>query len=295
MAKTLAERLIAAKSPRARINDNEALLADLKAERDRLTVARDQAAGESIDFALSDADRDEAATKAGRYERTAKGIETEIAGLAALIEERRDEEAAAKAEAERAAALAERDQLAEQFREAVPRLTGELIALFAAVKANRSRMQANRLNLPCAEAVARGVPQFLEIAGQASRFLDMRIPAFEGAGRAWPPAAPPVDLSMLDVGAQMRRAREATERREAEKAKAAAEFAASHGVYRLSTQWADYTPVDIPPALRERAAILPFNVTNATREMEYTLPHSVAKELAKVGKLVVDLIPARKQ
>lgn len=294
MAKTLAERLIAAKSPRARINDNEALLADLKAEHARLTVARDQAAGESIDFALSDADRDEAATKAGRYERTAKGIETEIAGLAALIEERRDAEAEAKAEAERAATLAERDQLAEQFREAVPRLTGELIALFAAVKANRSRMQANRLNVPCAEAVARGVPQFLEIAGQASRFTDMRIPAFEGTGRSWPPSET-IDLSMLDVGAQMRRAREATEKREAEKAKAAAEFAASHGVYRLSTQFADYTPVDIPAALRERAAILPFNVTNATRELEYTLPHTVAEELAKVGKLVVDLIPARKR
>lgn len=294
MAKTLAERLIAAKSPRARLSDNEQLLADLKAERDRLTDARDQAAGESIDFALSDADRDEAATKAGRYERTAKGIEAEVAGLAALIEERRDEEAVAKAEAERVATLAERDQLAEQFREAVPRLTGELIALFAAVKANRARMQANRLNLPCAEAVARNVPQFLEIAGQAARFLDMRIPRFEGEGRAWPPSET-VDLRMLDVGAQIRRARKAAEKREAEKAKAAAELAASHGVYRLSTQWADYTPVDIPAALRERAPILPFKVTNARRELEYTIPHSVAEELAKVESLNVDRIDQGKK
>ena len=65
MAKTLAERLIAAKSPRARLADNEALLADLKTELDRLTAARDRAARESIDFALSDDDRDDAAARRG--------------------------------------------------------------------------------------------------------------------------------------------------------------------------------------------------------------------------------------
>ena len=141
MAKSLTERLKAALSPRARVSDNEALLADLKAEQERLETARDAAAAESIDFALSDDDRDEAAAKAARLDRTIRALDQEIASLAVQIEERRSSDAAKAAEAEKRAALTERDELAAQFAKRVPAITAELIELFEAVNANADRMR----------------------------------------------------------------------------------------------------------------------------------------------------------
>lgn len=89
MARNLMERLKAAMSPHARVKDTAGLFDDLKAEQQRLTVSRDQAAADSVDFTLSEDDREETAAKAGRLDRTIKGLEAEIAKVAALLEERR--------------------------------------------------------------------------------------------------------------------------------------------------------------------------------------------------------------
>lgn len=284
MAKTLAERLIAAKKPHARLNDNEALLADLKAELARLSAARDQAAGESIDFALSDADRDEAATKAGRYERTAKGIETEIAGLAALIEERRDEEAAAAAEKARAEVRAERDALAIEFAETVPQAVATLTDLFARVKANAERLNAIRDYSGCAEAKARGLAGFVDPLGP-KQFTKMIIPDFHGRERVWPPVEN-LAAAFVDVGAAMERARQQREADAERKRKTAEDYARDHGRYELATVLTTYEPVHIPATAREKAPALPHAVGNGWPWVGM-LPHALAEELKAVTNLKV--------
>ncbi len=171
MARNLQERLEVAKGPRARIADNEALIADLKAEQERLEAARDQASAESVDFALSDADRDEAAAKAARLDRTVKSLGIEIAAVAALTEERRSDDARKAAEAEKRAALTERDEIAAQFAERVPVICDELVA----------------------EMHARGIPaNGLVGTIQAHSYRHMKIPVFGGIGRAWP-----IDLAFI--------------------------------------------------------------------------------------------------
>lgn len=292
MAKSLAERLTAAKSPRARLADNEALLAELKAERDRLSAARDQSAGQSIDFALSEDDRDDAAAKAARYERTFKGLEAEIAGLATLIEERRDQEAADRIEAERAAVRAERDALAAEFGVKVPGIVAQLTDLFGRVKANGECLIAMGDLNGCAEAKARGVIGFVDPFGP-KQFTKMIIPDFHGRERAWPPIERPFAVQD-DYGASIERARVQRVKDADSKRKAAEAYACDHGRYELATPFTDYTSVRLPVELVAENGNLPAAVSNGD-PWRGMLPHALIEELRKVPNLKVTNIDQAKR
>ncbi len=187
MVKSLNERLIAAKKPRARLTDNESLLADLKQEFERTSTARDTAAGESIDFALSEDDRETSACNAARCERTAKALCAEIAELESIIEEHRNSEARQKVEAERSAAISERDILAKRFAVRVPDLVKEFISLMIEVKANEQRLIASGAKALNAEFEARGIPGSGYMGPTpVPTFASMKIPQFSGSGRVWP-------------------------------------------------------------------------------------------------------------
>lgn len=236
MAQNLIERLKAAMSPRARVTDTATLLTDLKAEQARLEVAREQAAAESVDFVLSEADREQAAAKAGRLDRTIKGLEAEIAKVAALLEERRSDESRRVKEAEKRAAITERDELAVRFAQRVPALTAELIDLSKAVNANAERMRLAGLADANAELIARGIPASGHVQMMpVMRFTEMKIPAWASHGRAWPiTQTEPLGDLVPDLHTQYVRARATAERERAAEAEAKAKFAREHGRYEIT-------------------------------------------------------------
>ncbi len=298
MARNLVERLAAAMSPRARIADNEGLLTDLKAERARLEIARDQAAAESVDFTLSEDDREEAAAKAGRLDRTIKGLEVEIAKIAALIEERRSDDARKAAEAEKRAAITERDEIAARFADRIPALTAEMIEIFKAVQANAERMRTAGAHEANAEFKARGVSGngMLGVT-PVMEFTKMKIPEFAGAARAWP-----ADTFNAMMGAeadrkhvQIMQGREDEERKAKAKAEAAAKFAREHGRYRIEVEYSiehGDTVAHIPEELvggNIPAAMGPWD------RKELMLRHEVAEALGKVPRFKVKRLDGGKK
>jgi hypothetical protein len=283
MARTLAERVDAAKSPRARLADNEALLEDLKTEIIRLTEARDRAAGESIDFALGDEDRDEAAAKASRYERTIKALQVEIDNLAAANERRREGDSAKAREAEKAAIIAERDELAAQFKALVEPAVAAMLDLFPKIQANAERLATVGMRGLDAEVIARGVAPFRGVAGDAESFLKMKIPNFSGTGRAWPVERRPI--VQFDIGAAKRQHAEAEERRRTASRKAAEEHARLYGRYHLSTNLVS-EPVRLPAEIVDRTPNL-WNAIADWQDWQGELAHADAEELRKVPHLIV--------
>lgn len=289
MARNLVERLKAAMSPRARVADTATLLADLKAEQARLEIARDQAASDSVDFTLSEDDREDAAAKAGRLDRTIKGLDSEIAKVTALLEERRSDEARRAKEAEKRAALTERDEIANQFAQRIPKLTAEMIDLFKQVKANAERMKAAGVYEADAELAARGIPASGHVQSTpVARFLEMKIPEWGSHGRTWP--VPERNTAMgdgFDYGAHMQKAREERARVEREQAKAAAKFARENGLYQIRV-----TPSG---NMYEGAYRLPEDLVTgnvpaaigAWERKEISIPHETAKKLAADPRLQV--------
>lgn len=298
MARNLVERLAAAMSPRARIADNEGLLTDLKAERARLEIARDQAAAESVDFTLSEDDREEAAAKAGRLDRTIKGLEVEIAKIAALIEERRSDDARKAAEAEKRAAITERDEIAARFADRIPALTAEMIEIFKAVQANAERMRTAGAHEANAEFKARGVSGngMLGVT-PVMEFTKMKIPEFASAARAWP-----VDSFNAIMGARadqihtsIVKGREEEERKAKAKAEAAAEYKRTHARYELT--------VEGGVGMNEEVVFIPEDLVGGNipaamgpwDRRQLVLSHEVAKALAAVPRLQVTRLDGGKK
>lgn len=210
MAKTLAERITSAKNSKtARITDLEQLISEAAVERDRLSEASVSASSESVDFALSDDDRDEAAAKAERFARTARGLDLAVGELREKLEEMRSSEAQKADEAERKAVLAERDNLASKMRSEIPQMVERIVELLTASKRNAENMQALRVYERDAESEARDVePNDTNIL----RFATMKLPNFHGNGRAWPPVDNTLSLvaqTTHEIRAKAKAAREA--------------------------------------------------------------------------------------
>ncbi len=290
MAKPLNERIANALSnDNVRTHDLEKLIGEIEGERDRLTAAHAAASSESVDFALNEADREDAAAKAGKYARGAETLANALVRIRERLDERRESENSQAAETERAAAIAERDALAKEFGAFVPQALDRLVDLLRKVAANEQRLRAAGAAEPNAEAKARGVTGFLGYAGQVESYSKMKIPAYSKAGRMWPvdehsriAAQVAADYS-ANLARQKAEAREAAER----KRKEAEEHARLHGQYRLSTGLVGYEAIRLPKELI--AARMP-------RAIEYGMPwtgevpHAVAEKLREVQHLDVQAL-----
>lgn len=183
MTQTLAQRIASFKgNPRVRDTDLEALIADAKDEQERLVASATAHDAESIDFALSDDDREEASRLAGSFQRAAAGLANEITALEQQLEDKRNSDKRKAEEAEEAARKARYDALVAKFRDRVPALVNELVGIFQELQANGGG--------DAIEADARGVPRTFHNVGPIAQFLKMKIPAWNGCGHQWPPAAP---------------------------------------------------------------------------------------------------------
>jgi len=281
MAQTLPERIKAAKSPRARIADIENTIIDAKAELERAIAQRDRSAAESIDFALSEADRDAAAATAERQERNAKALAKEIGELDALLFDRQNSDRRKEAEAVRAEALAERDILAARFKDEVPTALETLVTLFAAVVANTERLRSLHIHELSAEEVARGV-HMRGIADDAESYVTMRIPHWDQGGRRmWPIEQ---QMQVFDYGRAILSAREQDAKRVQRQREAAEEHRRTHGRYQLACELSAYKPVIVPPELR--VGLVPDAVIGGF-EWEGEIPHEAAEMLRSVKHLSV--------
>lgn len=189
MAKTLAERIADAKSTnRIRTTDLEALIQEATIERDRLIAAAERQDEDSIDFALSDDDREEASRLASHYQRTARGLTNEIDALTEKLEESRNTDKRRAQEAEREAAIAERDALAARIKSEWPALEYAMIELLEAIHANDARLSSAAPGEDSAEAVARGLPgNFWRNGVVLRRLKEVKLPSFAEANHlAWP-------------------------------------------------------------------------------------------------------------
>lgn len=297
MAKSLQERLASAReTDRTTIETLAKLIEDVHAERERLAAAHERASADSIDFALAEADREEAAANAGRYARSLAALAGAVEELEAKLDAKRNSDAQRAKQAEKAAALAERNELASRFAERVPTITAELIELFKAVEANEHRMRAAGIYEANAEFKARGIPGNGLVGGlsPALPFTKLKIPDFYGAGRAWP-----VDLTNLAAGkaatqdgVDYLRKTEAESRAKKAKAEAAAKFAREHGRYELTVEGGvgmNEEVVFIPEELvggNIPAAMGPWD------RKQLVLSHEVAKALGKVPRLNVRRLDA---
>lgn len=191
MAKTLQERLASAKeSTRIRSTDLAQLVSDLTAERDRLASHHAKDSADSVDFNLSEPDRDLAAQRADRSGRTIKGLAAEIAGLRERLDAKRQSEAAAIDEAERVAAFAERDALASEIPTMYAEAARMLTELARTIIASDERMKAWPREKG-AEAIARGCHNNFHIGSTpVTRLTQIRLPELEGPWDIWPPRGP---------------------------------------------------------------------------------------------------------
>lgn len=189
MAKPLNERIASARATdRVTITDLEALIAEATIERDRFAGIVSQATADSIRFEVSENERDEAAQKAERAKRNSLAMSAAADELAAkLTAKRASEEQRARA-SEKAAAIAERDALAERIRTEWPAAEALMVELLWAIKESDARLLALRLPEASAEAVARGFPgNFMRNGVQVRRLQDARLPSFvEPCDYAWP-------------------------------------------------------------------------------------------------------------
>lgn len=188
MAKPLNQRIASARSTdRVTLTDLRNLIAEVREERDRLLASQAQAEADSVDILLSEADQDEAAAVAARSGRLAAGYEAALVELEVKLAVKLEADSQRVLDAERAAALAERDEIAERWREVYPRAAQELVELFEVTVANDARMAAARIYEPSAEAVARGLSgTFSSGSSYFDRLTKMKIMPLIGNQRIWP-------------------------------------------------------------------------------------------------------------
>jgi len=294
MAKSLQERLASAReTDRTTIETLEKLIEDVRAERARLAAAHERASADSIDFALSEDDREEAAANAGRYARSLATFAGAVEELEAKLATKRNSDAQRAKAAEKAAAVAERDEIAAIFADRVPAIVAELIELFESVQANEHRMRAAGVHEANAEFKARGLPGNGIVHGApVLEFAKMKIPEFHGAARAWPVDAWNAMMGARadDMHRRILRGREETERKEREKAEAAAKFAREHGRYEITVPYAiehGDSVVRVPDELV--SGDIPGAMGPWDRK-ELLIRHDVAERLAAVPRLKVELM-----
>lgn len=198
MAQTLEQRLASA-GKSTRLTEITQLIADATTERDAQAALHVAQSADAVNFRLAEADRDEAAKAAEKAARNAAMLDAAIADLEDKLQARRETDKRASAEAERKAALAERDELAKRIQAEWPVLSESMVDLFEAIQANEARMKYLGLYDLSAEAIARGCDGMFRFgASQGRRLTAMRVPEFNGARDAWPR---PQTVGMVDMRA----------------------------------------------------------------------------------------------
>lgn len=188
MAKALNESVQdALTNPRTRTSDFPGLIQRCRDEVARLSSIASQANTDSLNFALTEGDRDEAAARAEKARREAGALSGAIDQLEARLAERTANDKSQESADLKAAILAERDELAERVRDRLPQLEAELVEILAAIKGNEERMKAAGIHQLNAELIGRGLSGVYVGPTPVRLFTDIKLPSFsEPTKLAWP-------------------------------------------------------------------------------------------------------------
>lgn len=225
MAKPIDDRIASALKPGSRLADCEALLLDIRAEREAVTAARAAADDRRSDPMLSEAEAIDANIEFEEAALRLRRLDRAEASLGAAIASKKDAERSAEYEKRWGQIKARRDKLAEELREKV----GPALAIIAEynhriIESDREVAEANKMplkreQLQSAEQVARGYAGHAWGAykGVVVRLTDLRLPHFDRDGSAWPDTE--ADNREREAAAARTRAamRKATADREASK------------------------------------------------------------------------------
>jgi hypothetical protein len=172
--------------PRARLSDLRRLMAEGEELQHQLEATYAQATADAVDFRLAQPDREAAELLSVQTARRSEAVQGALQALKAKLAACQSTEKQQAAEAERAAAIAERDDLAAQLAAVLEPLTATVPELLAQVRESKHRLKRAGLKLPDAELTARGLATEYPNGRPIFRFTEMRIPAWAGPGQAWP-------------------------------------------------------------------------------------------------------------
>ncbi len=280
MAKPLNEVIASSlSSDRVTVETLENTIEQAKAATVEQQALQARAEADSIDWALNESDREEAAANADRAGRQARAYQAAVDKLTEKLAQKRESDSQKTAQAERDAALAERDGLVERWKE-VPDLLNKLKLLFAATGQNTDRLRRAGITEPDAESIARGVTM-LGRGGDPDSLAKMRIPAWDKAGRQWPIDHHSIAMAEMNqqITEQFREARKARSP-EAIAARKAEEAKQWHSVTLSQTP---YTGRVIPFTYlpRGESKMRKVNVGNQPFETEMTM--FAIREAEKAG------------
>ncbi len=192
MAKPLDARIATAiNSDRVTATDLAAIIDEIGIERDRTLKMHEAASADSVNFALNESDRDEAALQADRASRTIRAFENALEQLRPKLAAKQEGDSAKARKKALDDAFAARDALAEKLRVEWPKLIDQITGLLSELVINDRLMASVGRSVDGAEAKARGVPGNFYMPGIGSpieRLSKIKIPAWDGKGLAWPPA-----------------------------------------------------------------------------------------------------------
>jgi hypothetical protein len=190
MAQPLDARIAAALGEGARlatvnelIGEVESTIREAQAEHDRLDALSKSATA-------AEPEAEAAADEAIRLSRRIVRLGAKREQLDARREQLENSERRKRAEAERAAAMATRDQLAADLAERWPVLMGEVVSLLDRIAASDAELQRIGCRVESAEAIARQCSgNFYNGASPLTRLGKFKYPSLTGSGLeelAWP-------------------------------------------------------------------------------------------------------------
>lgn len=193
--KPLEDRFASMLKPRATATDITNVLAEIDGEIGRLDAAADQAHATSLDTSIADDAAERARSDEQGYRFASERWTARRAELEQRLKAKIDSDVSQAKRDEFDAAENEAAALADEIRDRVPVLFGELVDLFGRIQASDFRVQAANRNKPggaapivSAEQAARGYggvgvwPNLNPV----ERLTDMAIPRLDGSGRIWP-------------------------------------------------------------------------------------------------------------
>lgn len=221
MAKPLAERIASARSTdRVTVTNLREIIAEAEAEMERLTALAVQATSDSLNFAISEDDREASADKAARALRSAKALAPEVEDLKAKLDAKLQADSRRAADAQRAEIIARRDALADRLRMVWPEIERSAVDLLAEIEASDAEMRAAGIHEASAEAIARGCDgNFRQGVSAVRRLVEIKLPSFaDGSRLSWPVErsdfAPRIAVDQAEIRRTQMAASAAAEERE---------------------------------------------------------------------------------
>ena len=202
MARSLAERIQAALTNEGiRIADLQLLITQGVTERDALGVAHVQATQQSVDFAMAEIDRDEAADLAAKHARNATALGAAVEQLKAKLSQKLDSETQKAKADERAALISERDELAERIAQEWPVITAAIVDLLSSNRDVGERMRRAHVNGPSPAEHARVLASNGRALAMPSHSIagGTKVPELSGASLAWPVPYNPAETALASV------------------------------------------------------------------------------------------------